>query len=374
MEKNTHRTWAEISLKTIEHNYNSIKKHVGDTDILCVIKANAYGHGSGPVALHLQNIGAAYFGVATVPEAVELRMQGINKPILILGYVDEADAPLVARYGITAAVYDFDTAQMLSKAAIYEDKDIDVHIKIDTGMTRLGFSTVDVDNAVSEILKCTKLKGLNPTGIFTHFAVADEQDGSEYTQNQLAKFIAINEKLKQNGLDLKLKHCANSGGVIDYKSSHMSMVRAGIILYGYYPDGRDRDIMDLRPALTLKAHVVQVQNVKKDTLVSYGGTFKTTEDCKLTVLSIGYADGFLRSGSENACVLINNVKVPIVGRICMDMCMAQIPDDLDVKRGDEVTIYGNHTVTANTAAKAANTIVYEVLCAVSSRVPRMYID
>lgn len=374
MEKNKHRTWAEIDLTQIERNFWNIKAHVGEADVLCVIKANAYGHGSVPVAKRLQAAGAAYFGVATVPEAVELREQGIRLPILILGYVDEADAPLVARYGITAAVYDLDTAQMLSSAAVAEGTDITVHFKLDTGMTRLGFPAADAGQTVRDILQCASLPGLAPNGIFTHFAVADEPEGETYTRAQMERFRLVCDRLAQSGLSLPIRHCANSGAVLGYGDSYMSMVRAGIILYGFYPDSRLSRTVPLRPAMTLKAHVVQVQQVPAGSRVSYGGTYETTRDTRLAVLSIGYADGYLRAGSGQAQVIIGGRIVPVVGRICMDMCMAELPDDLEVRRGDEVIIYGSEGVTAETAARADGTIPYEVLCAVSSRVPRIYLD
>lgn len=373
MEKSTHRTWAEIDLGAIESNFQNIRKHVGGTDVLCVIKANAYGHGSVPVAKRLQAAGAAYFGVATVPEAVELREQGITLPILILGYVDEADAPRVARYGITAAVYDLDTAQMLSAAACAESRAITVHFKLDTGMTRLGFPARHMEHTVQEILECAKLPGLLPNGIFTHFAVSDEQDGSAYTQMQLDRFRAVCDALEQAGLRLPVRHCANSGAVLQYTQSYMSMVRAGIILYGFYPDSSLAPSVALRPAMTLKARVVQVHTVDAGSRVSYGGDYETAKETRLAVLSIGYADGYLRAGSGQAQVMIAGQTVPVVGRICMDMCMAALPDGLEVRRGDEAVIYGNEGVTAETAARADGTIAYEVLCAVSSRVPRLYI-
>lgn len=373
MEKNIYRTWAEVDLAAIEHNFQQIQAYVGNTNVLCVIKANAYGHGSVPVAKQLQQAGASYFGVATVPEAVELREQGITLPILILGYVDEAEARLVARFDITAAVYDFDTAQMLSAAAQAEQKNITVHFKLDTGMTRLGFPAMHTEETVCDILTCAKLPGLTAGGIFTHFAMADMQDGGAYTQMQLSLFERICKKLEQAGLVLPIRHCANSGGVVGYQNSYMNMVRAGIILYGFYPDEHFSHDIDLRPALTLKAHVVQVHTVDANSCVSYGGTYTTKQQTKLAVISIGYADGYLRAGSGQARVLIGGCSVPIVGRICMDMCIAELPQTLQVHRGDEVIVYGKEEVTAQTAAKASGTITYEVLCAISSRVPRIYI-
>lgn len=374
MEKNIHRTWAEVNLGTIEQNFRMIREHVGGTPVLCVIKANAYGHGSVRVAERLQRAGAAYFGVATVPEAVELREQGITLPILILGYVDEADAPLVARYDITAAVYDYDTAEMLSRAALRERRNIVVHFKLDTGMSRLGFTAHHTERAVNEILDIAQMPGLTANGIFTHFAVSDDCTGCEYTAMQQRRFESVCEGLEQGGLQLPICHCANSGAVLQYKSSYFNMVRAGIILYGFSPDSSIPPIVALKPAMTLKAHVVQVHTVDAGSSVSYGRTYTTTRKTRLAILSIGYADGYLRAGSGRAQVILGGRIVPIVGRICMDMCMAELPDDLIIERGDEAIIYGTQGVTAETAAIAANTITYEILCAVSSRVPRIYIQ
>lgn len=374
MEKNIHRTWAEIDLNAIEHNFKEISRQVAGTPVLCVIKANAYGHGSVIVAERLQRAGAAYFGVATVPEAIELREHGITLPILILGYVDEADAQMVARYHITVAVYDFDTAEMFAHAAQSVGQDIMVHFKLDTGMTRLGFPAGQIEQTIQQILQISRMKGLKPDGIFTHFAVSDEVNGQAYTAMQQAQFEEICRRLTQNGLDLPVRHCANSGAVLQYQNSYMNMVRAGIILYGFYPDSALNKTIALRPAMTLKAHVVQVRQIEAGVAVSYGRTYETTQKTRLAVLSIGYADGYFRAGSNKAQVMLHGRIVPIVGRICMDMCMAELPEDLEVQRGDEAIIYGAQGVTAETAAAAAGTITYEILCAVSNRVPRIYIQ
>lgn len=373
MKKNTHRAWAEIDLNTIEQNFQNIQRQVGDCGVLCVIKANAYGHGSVPVAKRLQKAGAAYFGVATVPEAVELREQGVTLPILILGYVDEADAALVARYRITAAVYDFETAEMLSAAAMEEGEEIRVHFKLDTGMSRLGFPAHHLEETAGEILRISKLPGLRPDGIFTHFAVSDEVDGAAFTAMQQARFEAVCEMLEARGLHLAVRHCANSGAVLQHPGSYMNMVRAGIILYGYYPDRAIPRTLGLRPAMTLKARIVQVHTVDAGSTVSYGRTYEAARDTRLAVLSIGYADGYLRGRPGHASVLLGGRVVPVVGRICMDMCMAELPDGLAVRRGDEAIIFGPEGVTAEDVAESVDTITYEVLCAVSSRVPRIYI-
>lgn len=246
MQPNKHRTWAEIDLGAIEHNYRVICE-AAKAPVLCVVKADCYGHGAVPVANRLQSMGAPYFAVATVPEAVELRENGIEKPIIILGYIDAADMDTVAEYGITAPVYDEETAELLSAAAVRTGRDITVHYKLDTGMTRIGFPSWECEETVRRILECAKKPGLRSEGIFTHFAVADVPSGEEYTEMQYDRFRGVCEGLAENGLDLPLRHCANSGAIQSYKQMHCTMTRAGIILYGYRPDASVPPVLDLKP-------------------------------------------------------------------------------------------------------------------------------
>ena len=372
MQPSKHRTWAEIDLGAIEHNYRAICAHA-KAPVLCVVKADAYGHGAVPVAARLQAIGAPYFAAATVPEAVELRENGITKPILILGYVDAADMDDIARYRITAPVYDRETARLLSEAAVRTGEAITVHYKLDTGMTRLGFPSWAYAQTVRDILDCAALPGLRSEGIFTHFAVSDVPDGKEYTELQYRRFADICDGLRKAGLDLPLRHCANSGGIQHYENMHCTMTRAGIILYGCRPDASVPPALDLRPAMTVKARVVQVRDIPEHTTVSYGRTYETDRPTRMAVVSIGYADGYPRTGSGRAHILINGQRVPVLGRICMDMCMVQLPEGAAVHRGDEVTVFGPAGWTAEDVAEAAGTISYEVVCAVSRRVPRFYI-
>lgn len=371
MQPSKHRTWAEVDLGAIEHNYREICAYA-KAPVLCVVKADAYGHGAVPVAKRLQEIGAPYFAAATVPEAVELRENGITSPILILGYVDAADMDDIARFGITAPVYDRETAQLLSEAAVRTGKQITVHYKLDTGMTRLGFPSWDCAQTIRDILDCAALPGLHSEGIFTHFAVSDVPEGKEYTELQYKRFADVCEGLRQAGLDLPLRHCANSGGIQFYEQMHCTMTRAGIILYGYRPDASVPPVLDLKPAMAVKARVVQVRDIPAHTTVSYGRTFETSGPTRMAVVSIGYADGFLRTGSGRAHVVLGGQKAPVLGRICMDMCMVRVSDGVQVHRGDEVTVFGPEIWTAEDAAEAAGTISYEVVCAVSRRVPRFY--
>lgn len=372
MQQNKHRTWAEIDLGAIEHNFRAIQQYVGDCPIMAIIKADAYGHGSIRVAERLAAAGAARFAVATVSEAIELREQGVKLPILILGYVGDEDARLIARYDISVPVYDRETAEVFSLAAQQEGSPIRVHFALDTGMTRIGFPARHVRETVDEIIRLAALPGLMPEGMFTHFAVADTLDGGEFTQQQLEEFRAVADGLEQAGLHIPVKHCANSGGVLQYKDGYFDMVRAGVILYGYYPDPSLPRVLDLRPAMTLKARVVQVRQVEPGRTVSYGRTYTVERPIEEAVISIGYADGYLRAGSGRAHVLAGGKVAPVLGRVCMDMCMIEVPEGAEVKRGDAVVVFGPGEITADEVAQAAGTISYEVLCAVSARVPRIY--
>lgn len=374
MAMNQNRAWAEINLSALEHNFDVIQKHAG-RPVLCIVKANAYGHGAVPVAHCLERRGAAYFGVATGDEALELRAAGIRAPILILGYVDVADMPAIVRHDITVPVYDRETAELFSKAAVSEGKPVKVHFTLDTGMSRLGFPAHHTEQTIQELLEIAKLPGIQVDGAFTHFAVSDTAEDADiaFTRKQLARFRAVCDGLEQVGLPIPLKHCANSGGVVQYTESYLDMVRAGIILYGYQPDPANPVRINVRPVMTVKTHIVQVRELEKDRLVSYGCTYRTTEPIHEAVVAIGYADGFLRAGSGRASVVVDGQAVPVIGRVCMDMLMVRLPDGVRAQRGDIVTVFGDAAVTADTLAEAAGTISYEVLCAVSHRIPRVYL-
>ena len=370
---NKNRVYAQVSLSAIRHNYQEIKKLTG-RKTLCVVKANAYGHGAVQVASMLQKEGADYFAIATIDEAVELRIHGIQTPILILGYVEKDDIFKAVLYDITVPIYDYETAQLYSQAAMKAKKKIRIHIAVDTGMTRLGFQTVDIPACLAEIQRSVSLEGLETEGIFTHFSISDESRGEAYTQMQLERFRKVCDGLQERGISIPLRHCANSGAILQYPETYFDMVRAGVILYGYYPDTTTKKPIELRPAMCVKAHVIQVREIPAETVVSYGGTYTTSQNTKIAVISIGYADGYLRSASNQAKVMIDGHLVPVIGRICMDMCMVDITGLTDIKRDDEVMIFGDGAVNADTLAQAAGTISYEVLCAVSARVPRFYED
>ena len=370
MQPNKHRTWAEIDLGAIEHNYRVICE-AAKAPVLCVVKADCYGHGAVPVANRLQSMGAPY-----LPEAVELRENGIQKPIIILGYIDAADMDTVAEYGITAPVYDEETAELLSAAAVRTGRDITVHYKLDTGMTRIGFPSWEREETVRRILECAKKPGLRSEGIFTHFAVADVPSGEEYTEMQYDRFRGVCEGLAENGLDLPLRHCANSGAIQSYKQMHCTMTRAGIILYGFDPSDEVRFGL-FRPVMKLKTVVSMVKVLQPGQSTSYGRRFTAERPTPVATLCTGYADGYPRQLScGKGIVEIHGTPCPVLGRVCMDQMMVDlsaVPGT--VQEGNEAILWGG-TVSdsAEDIARKTDTITYEVLCGVSRRVPRVYLE
>lgn len=373
MEPET-RTWAEISLDALEHNYNQLRSKISDECmLLAVVKANAYGHGAERIALRLQVLGADYFAVATLDEAVTLRECGIILPILILGYTPAQYADKLIEYELTQTVFSREYGMALASEAKKAGGVVDIHIKIDSGMSRLGFSALDptTPQAVADV--CA-LDSFNPEGIFTHFAVAEQEDGEEYTMEQFDRFADILSTLRDEfNIQFEIRHCANSAAMINYPCTHLDMVRAGIALYGAYPNPSDTEQLDLRPVMELKTRIIQIKNFPSGTSISYGRTYTTDRAMRIAVIPIGYADGLMRLGSNNFHATLNGKKVKSVGRICMDMCMLDITDVLNAKTGDEVTLFGaGRNVSVEDYAKAANTISYEVFCSLSDRIERIY--
>ncbi len=385
--QNKNRTWAEINLTNLRTNYRNIREKIDEIDqevkILSVVKADAYGHGAIQTAKVLSEEGTDFFAAATTAEAVELRKAGITEPILILGYVGTEDIPMLAEYDIAAALCDYATAKEFSAQAQEMGTTVRVHIALNTGMTRIGFESDCTEEHLQEIVEAVSLPGIQAEGIFTHFAVADVAGGEEYTQHQLIRFRDTVDALYARGIELEYRHCANSGAILQHPETFdeklpngkpmFNMVRAGIILYGYYPDFTTEKTVELTPVMTVKAHIVQVRETPAGVTVSYGRTYETQKPTKLAVVTMGYADGYHRAASGHAQMLVKGKVVPVTGRICMDMCMLDV-SGLDVKMGDVVTVFGEKDVTADTAADAAGTISYEVLCAIGKRIPRFYID
>ncbi|WP_302496189.1 alanine racemase [uncultured Flavonifractor sp.] len=375
MKQTQTRTWTEIDLSNLEHNYRALRAMLPQgCRFLGVVKADAYGHGAVQVARRLETLGAEYLAVACLDEALELRQAGITTPILILGYTPTERAEALLDNGITQTVYDVEMARALSDAAAAAGKTLKIHVKADTGMSRLGWlcGGEDQSAAVEAIAQVCALPGLEAEGIYTHFANADGDE--DYTMLQFTRFLDLLEALKERGITFAIRHCAASAAALKFPCTHLDMVRPGIALYGHYPDPscEGLDGPGLRPVMTLKTRVASVKAVPAGTPVSYGCTHVLDRETKLAALTIGYADGLPRLCSDKLEVLIGGQRAPVVGRICMDMCMADVTG-LDVAPGDEVEVFGEHLPIEDVAA-LAGTIQYELLCAVSPRVHRAYLD
>ncbi len=370
----TTRTWAEINLDALAQNLRAIRAITKpEVQILCVVKADAYGHGFFEIAKTLQENGADAFGVATFEEAKRLRDRGFKELILVLGRVDEALATEMVKYDISATVSDKQFAKAMSDAASLLGKPAKVHIKVDTGMSRIGFDTQAKD--IEEIVRVCSLPNVEAEGIFSHFVCADEPN-NEMSHAQYHAFKNMIDKLQEKGITFRFQHICNSAGVIAFPEYHSNMVRPGIILYGCYPsEAFDKEKLPLLPAMTVKARITRVETKPAGTTISYGATYKLEKEAKIATVSIGYADGYFRKLSGKAYMLVNGVKVPVVGRICMDQCMIDVSAVNTIRVGDEAIVFGNGgdgSETATTLAERAETINYELLCAVGNRTPRIY--
>lgn len=370
------RVWKEINLDNIKNNVKNIRKLLKDeTKLLAVIKADAYGHGAVETARALLfDGGADYFGVATGSEAEEIRKEKINTPILILGAVFDDEYEKLIKDDVTLTVFDFNTAKKISDTANKVGKNAKIHIKIDTGMGRIGF--LPNQDAVDEIVKISKLKNIEIEGMFSHFAKADEADKAP-TDIQFEKFMFVKNALLKNGIKIPLCHICNSAGIMDFQKYHLDMVRSGIITYGHYPsDFVNKECLKLESAMTFKSRVVHIKTVEKGSSISYGGTFVSDKKMKVATVSAGYADGYSRLLSNKAYVLINGEKCKVLGRVCMDQFMVDATNLKNINLGDEVILFGksgNNTVTVEETADIIGTINYELLCGVGRRVPRIYI-
>lgn len=375
------RTWSEIDLNAVEYNFRNIKNKLSEnTKILCVLKADAYGHGAEFLVKEYEKLGADWYGVSNIDEAVQLRNAGAKKPILIFGYTNPEMVETLYKYDISQAVFSLQYAQKLSEICEKTSSKIKIHIKVDTGMSRIGFfcqSEESINNSAKEIKQLKNLKNLEIEGIFTHFSVSDDMtNNTEYTIKQYNNFCSIIKKIENEGMKIPIKHCCNSGGIISCPGMHMDMVRAGVILYGLYPSEEVKDKIDLKPVMQLKTVVSQVKEIPENTSVSYGRTFVSNKKMKIASVSIGYADGYSLKFSNTAELLIHGKRAKIVGRVCMDQLMIDITDIEDVKEGDEVTIFGTdnpQSISVDELAKIAGTINYEIVCLIGKRVPRIYI-
>ena len=368
------RTWAEISLDNLQHNYYAIRSAVpASCRFLGVVKADAYGHGALQVASLLERCGADYLAVSCLDEAMELRNNGIRLPLLILGHTPSEYTAELIENNITQAVTGLEKAEEYSAAATALGSSLRVHIKVDTGMSRLGFLCDErhAEEEIGHIARTCRLPGLIPEGIFTHFAVSDEagEDNRAYTMKQFSLFMHVISSLEKNcGITFTLRHCANSGAVVSYPETALDMVRPGLLLYGY---GDSSGRLGLRPCMRLVTTVSSVKVYEVGTSISYGRHFVTDRPSKIGVLAAGYADGLPRAASGKCSFHTPCGAAPQVGSICMDMCMADLTDLGPVETGTEVELFGEHADLC-ALAEAAGTIPYEILCSVTKRVPRIY--
>jgi len=368
-------TRVEINLDNLKHNLNEVRRVTSaDVKICAVVKADGYGHGALETAKIALAGGASYLAVAILDEALELRRAGIKAPILILGFTPEEYFDTIVEQDITQSIYTFESAKYLSEAAQKQRKTAKVHIKLDTGMNRLGFQAGS--SAVQEIEKIFKLKGLYIEGIFTHFSKADEVDPS-FTKMQFERYLSVVSSLEQAGYNIPIRHTANSAAIMQYPETHLDMVRPGIILYGLYPSNEvAKGKLNLKPVMSFKTKVSHVKSIAAGRAISYGGTYITKRQSIIATLPVGYADGYFRLLSSRASVIIKGQRAPIVGRICMDQCMVDVTDVKGgVNVGEDVVLFGemgNEAVSADEIARLLGTINYEVVCAVSKRVPRIY--
>ena len=374
MNELTERTWAEVRLDNLVHNMGAIRASLpAGTKFLGVVKADAYGHGAVPAARALEANGADYLAVACLAEALELRAAGITLPILILGVTPAADVPLLLEHRITQTLADEATAAAYSAAACAAGGTLRVHIKTDTGMSRLGFLCDEAhrDRSAAAIARACALPGLEAEGIFMHFAVSDEPgaEAEDYTRRQFARFTAVLDALAAQGLRFAIRHCAATGGTLFYPEYALDMVRPGILLYGY---GDPQRKLGLKPGMALLSRIAAVKHYDAGTKISYGGTFTTGRPTRMGVIPVGYADGLHRCLSNKLTVWTKDGFAPQRGRICMDMCMIDLTDLPGVDVGDTVEVFGPHA-DLEALAEKAGTISYELLCAVSPRVPRIYL-
>ncbi|MEG2085504.1 MAG: alanine racemase [Clostridia bacterium] len=372
--KEIKRTYVEINLDNIAHNINVLKKKLYDTTgIMAVVKANCYGHGATVVSTFVQPL-VSMFAVSNIIEAVNLRKAGIIKPILILGYTPSEYVETLSEYSIIQTIYDYDYGKEMNEAAISCGVRLEAHFKVDTGMTRIGFNACDADsfNKMMELYYC---EGIYFTGIFTHFAVADshKKEDEAYTKMQLERFSNIVKTLKERGAMFNYVHCCNSAAAMKYREYHFDMVRYGISMYGLTPDNSESCELPLKEAMTLKTVVTMVKRVKAGTKVSYGCTFTALKDTTLVTVAMGYADGYPRTMSNKGIMYINGKPLKIAGRVCMDQIILET-DETDIKRGDEVSVFGYGTNQSISSFSAqAGTINYETVCLITPRVQRRYI-
>lgn len=373
--KKIRAAWAEVDLDALAHNMREVRRLAHkDALVTAVIKADGYGHGAKKIAQTLLDSGADRFAVAVLDEGIELRYSGFKVPILILGFTDKERAEEIVRNDLEQTVYSWDLAEALSLEAGKLGRTARIHIKIDTGMGRIGLQP-DRDS-VQLIKKISQLPNIIIEGIFTHFAVADSSDKT-YTRIQYGRFNSILDELEKEGVEINLRHCGNSAAIIDLQDMHMDMVRAGIMIYGLKPsDEVMLGKLELKQVMSLKVRISHIKDIEAGQSVSYGRRFIAGEKRRIASLPIGYADGYTRMLTGKGEVLVNGVRVPLVGSICMDQCMIDVTGIEDVKVGDEAVLFGKQGdgfIHVDELAEKLGTINYEITCMINKRVPRVYI-
>lgn len=379
--KTLKRTWAEVSLDNLEHNYRAIKNHIPEgCRFLGVMKADAYGHGAVPLSHALCELGAEYLAVSNLEEAIQLRRGGVRAPMLILGYTPASFADTMVFMDITQEVHSLEYAKELDTALAGTNYILNVHLKLDTGMTRIGFFAYDHERTLPELMEVCGLPHLHVEGVFTHFCVADSKapEDEAFTRTQYARFTAMLDALAAHGIRPELRHCASSGATILYPELALDMVRPGIATYGHAPSEDAEGILDLRPLMTVRTTVAQLREIPAGTSISYGRTYTAERDMRVAVLPIGYADGLLRGLSGKVSFRIRGRMARSVGRICMDMCMVDVSEIPGIRVGDEAALFGYDTdgtlLPCERIAQQAGTISYEILCGISKRIPRIYMQ
>ena len=371
--KKYYRVQADIELDAIYKNIKNIKNIVSEeTKIMAILKADGYGHGAIAVAKTIDSL-VDYYGVAIVEEAIEFRNAGIETPILILGVTNKEQYEAIVKYNVTQTIFTYEAAKLLNEECKKQDKTAKVHIKIDTGMGRIGLK--DNEKSIRVIKKIMKLSNIEVEGIFTHFANADEKNKFRAHQ-QLFKFNMFLDHLKENNIDIPIKHMANSAAIIDIPESTLDMVRSGIATYGLYPSNEVcKENVELFPAMSLRSRITYVKEVPFGTGISYNSTYITNKNTKIATIPVGYADGYPRSLSSKGRVLINGKSAPIIGRICMDQFMVDVTEIENVKEGDKVTLLGadgDEYISVEEIAGMAGSFNYEFVCDIGKRVPRVY--
>jgi alanine racemase len=380
-------TWAEIDLNAYAHNIRELRRITKpDAVLMAVVKANGYGHGAAEVAREALRQGAAWLGVARIDEAVDLRRAGLEAPILVMGYTPAELAQQLIEFDLAQTVYNYANAETLSSLAAKLGKKISVHIKIDSGMGRLGLVTRALlpeeairkthPDPVDTVEKIARLKGLDFQGVFTHFATADSADRT-YAERQLEIFLDFLHQLDHAGFRPPIRHAANSAALIEMPASHLDMVRPGIATYGLKPSGEiNKGKAILKPVMSLKSRIIHLKKVSAGFNVSYGITYQTERPTTIATVPVGYADGLNRLFSSRGRMMVHGQIVPIIGRVCMDLTMLDVGDVADVRIEDEVVVFGrqgNASITADELASQLNTINYEVVSNVTARVPRVYV-